>query len=209
MPLWAKSLVFVCVMSNLFPVIIGLVYRRKLTTNMRILLLLYLLLIGAEMVLNYQAEMAVNNLWLIHLMTICEYVLLTIVFVYWQKNRIAKQVIRMTIPIYLVVWVMAKYSFEDFHTYDNFTASFASLLLTGITLYTLYTYLKIYSNSLTHAPWFWVSVGVLVYQAGNFFVFALSTTVFVWGLHNVLNIVANIIIAGGFLSLRHSSIGGF
>ena len=178
-------------------------YFRHLTGNMRILLALYFVFLLAEWIINYQAERNINNLWIFHVITILEYTTLTTVFIFWQKSLKAKNIIRLTIPIYLIIWILAKFSIEDFTSHDNFTASLSSVLLTCITLFTLLTYMKIHATSLQKAPWFWVSVGVLIYHTGNFFVFSLSTTIFIWGLHNCLNIIANLCIAGGFLSLRH------
>ena len=85
LPVWAESLVYICILSNLFPLIIGLFYFRHLSLNMRILLSLYLVFLLAEWIVNYQAERDINNLWIFHLITIFEYITLTTVFIFWQK----------------------------------------------------------------------------------------------------------------------------
>jgi len=184
-------------------VVVGLYVYKYLPKEMRILLFFFSTAVLINLISLYLALHYINNLWLFHIYTLLEYSLLMVVFSYWHKIIIIKKSLRVSILIFIIIWIIAKLILEDFNSFDNFTSSLISALLTIIAIYTLVRLAKDYPADIFKRPQFWVSTAVLIYYTGNIFTFALSSTVIIWSIHNLLYITANICYAGGFLSLRH------
>ncbi|MEE9238408.1 MAG: hypothetical protein V3U58_02490 [Thermodesulfobacteriota bacterium] len=125
-------------------------------------------------------------------------------FSYWQVDKL-KSVLRGSIVLFFLIWIVSKFWIEDFKSMDNFTSSLSSLLIASIALFTLVTILmETPVTPIYKLPKFWVSTAVLIYFAGNLFGFALSSIIIVWPIHNILLIVANLGYAGAFLCRRYN-----
>jgi hypothetical protein len=169
---------------------------------MRILLVFFAVSLLIEVIVDLLALYKINNLWLFHISTLLEYTLLILVFSYWQKKDILKLSLRLSIPLFLLIWFAAKLFLESFNQFDNFTSSMAGVILVVVSSYTLYDLSKENSVSLSRDPRFWVGSAVLIYYTGNLMLFALSNIITIWAIHSILNIIANLIYSGGFLCLR-------
>lgn len=143
-----------------------------------------------------------SNLWVFHVFTLLEYSLLVLVFSYWQKTDILRKALRLSIPVFALIWILAKFYVEDLTSFDNFTSSLENAVIIGVSGYALLELGKEDLNSLSREPRFWVSSGVLIYFAGNLILFAISSVIMMWWTHNVLRIIYNLCQAGGFLCLR-------
>lgn len=194
-------------LSNVLPVIAGLLFLFRLSVDLRVLFVFCLLktltdLFGLQLALE-----GVSNLWLFHISTLMEYLILILVFSFWQKNAHLRKWLRLSIPLFALFWIVAKLTFEDFGGLDNYSAPLANVLLIAVAAYTLYEVNK--ENVLTfhRMPSFWVACGVLIYYTGNLTVFTLGNIVVArglikaWYIHSAMNIIANLCYAGGFVCL--------
>jgi hypothetical protein len=169
---------------------------------MRILLILisFSLLIGLSL-----KEVSIffgSNIWVFHLITLIEYVMLSYMFSFWQRVPAIRRTILGSIPVFALIWLFAKLSIENFSHLDNYTMVLSSVLLTGISSYTLLSLLGEETiPALSRTPQFWVATGVLIYYAGNLFMFALPESLNYWFIHNLISSLSNLLYLGGFLCL--------
>ena len=195
-------LYYLSVISGLIPFIFGLILFRKLNPALKLLLLLFGigLLFEAFGYYLYFFTRFRNNIWLYHFYTLIECGLLLFVFSHWEKNVKLERIFHLSIPGFAVLWIGAKLFCEDFNQPDNYTASLECLLLVGISFRTLYAVNKEQVKTIFQEPRLWISAAVLLYFSANLLTFALSKLIVNWSFHHqLMNITANLLYAGGFL----------
>ena len=198
-------LYYLALASALIPFIAGLILYKNLSTVMKFVLLLFGvgLLIDTLGYYLYFFTQSRSNIWLYHFYTLIECSLLIYVFSHWQKNIKLERIFHLSIPGFAVLWIGAKFFFEDFSQPDNYTASLECLLLVGVSFRTLYVVNKEQVKTIFQEPRLWISAAVLVYFSGNLLTFALSNIIGNWSFHHqLMNITANLLYTGGFLCLR-------
>ncbi|MBD3289530.1 hypothetical protein GF337_12065 [candidate division KSB1 bacterium] len=191
--------------SNFIPLIVGLKLYRNLDRNLKVLLCFISIKILTDAIVSVVALHQLNNMWLFHIYTLIEYTFLTFILSNWQQVRFSKDILRISILLFALIWVISKFTFENFAVFDKYTSAFSSTLLTGFSLLTLFHIMKDNLGGILHDHRFWVSFAILLYSAGNFFTFALAT-LFLWSPHNIIHFLSNLCYTGGFLSKRQQQI---
>lgn len=180
----------------------GWYYFEKLSRELKVLLALLSLALVISLLLTPIGRIWGNNLFLFHFYTLIEYSLLAFLFSYWQTRKSVSRVMRISILVFTLIWVLFKFSIEGFSSMNNYSQSLANLLLSGMASYTLLSLLSEKVDSIYSEPKFWVSSAVLIYHAGNLFLYAFPAGIAIWSIHNLINIISNVFYVGGFLCLR-------
>lgn len=200
-------------MSYLLPLSTALVLRKKLPREMRILLGLFIFYIPFYLINFYLMAQGRNSAWLMHIDSLLEYTLLATMFYMWSKHRVAKNIIKAAVVIYLVIWIIAKLSFERFSLYNTFTGPVAELILVGFAVYTLTVFVDEQEPLMLRQPRFWVSVAVILYSVGTVPIFAMANNLLryplevfakVWAINWELIILENLLFGVAFLSCTWS-----
>ncbi|MBD3233867.1 MAG: hypothetical protein GF315_09105 [candidate division Zixibacteria bacterium] len=196
-------------LTGFITLITGLLLFRKLDSALRIIVVYFFVICLVDTTQLLQAVYYGNNSVLLHIFTILEYSFLAWVFQHWQTGKIAKHIIRWSIPVFILIGILFKIYLEPLQNFDGFTASLSAALLIFISLYTLITILlerniirENYEN-LISLPKFWVSIAVLVYFSGNILTFAFGKFVSDWGFSISINVIFNLLILVGLLCRRH------
>jgi len=169
---------------------------------MRILLILFFIANLVDGYSLYQAYNLCGSVWCLHFYTPIEYSILVLVFSYWIKNNSIKRILRFSIPLFILIFVLNKLFIESMDHFDYITASIESIILLAISAYVLYNLHNEKLDSIFGMSQFWVAVAVLIYFAGNSLSFSLSVIFPIWIIPSILNIVANLLYTGGFLCCR-------
>ena len=164
------------------------------------------------------AQRKINNLWILHIYALIEYIILILVFASWQKERpLLRRLLYGSIWIYTLFWILSKYQLERFESIDQYTHSVSALVFVALSVLTLLDQVRTEESFVpSTVPLygtfrFWVTVGVLIFFSGNTLLFGLGNVigalafkdaVAVWTFHWWLNITANICYAIGFLCLK-------
>lgn len=187
--------------SSIIPFIFGIVFFQGFAKDLKLYVILFGIAVVFDQIINYLGSQKQNTWLLINFWILIEYVGTVYVFSYWQKNIRVQKVLRWSIPIYFVFWLIAKvFQIEDLHWFPQYTRSIASIILTIVAIYTLIKLGETGTYIYKHYQ-FWVCVGVLFYFSGNIILFSLSDLRLVINLfliHTILNIFANFFYAGGF-----------
>lgn len=172
---------------------------RRLGPDIKILLA-YIGLLGLVDVLGlYLAFNRISNIWLFHLFTPLEYGFLVMVFSCWQKRSLLRLLLRLSIPLFALICIVSKLFVENLVSFDSFTSSLESWALILISIYTLLGLHRDKSFPILGMPRFWIASAVLIYFSGNLPIFAFANMAAVWTINHILNILSNILFAGGFL----------
>jgi hypothetical protein len=190
---------FISACSIIVPLIIGLLYFQRLKLDMKFLVVFFFLIILIEVTNIILAYNCISNIWLLHIYTPLEYGFLVLIFSFWQKETALRKVLLISIPFFVLFSISIKMTLEDLNHFDNYTATFESIILVGISTYTLFNVSRKNRGALYSKPCFWVGIAVLIYFSGNLLAFALSKAIVTWTWHSILNIIANLCFAGGFL----------
>lgn len=190
-------------LSSLIPFIAGIISYRFGKEDMRIFAIFFGIAVVSDLFLMYTAAQHMNNLWALHVWSLVEYCFLAYVFSYWQKNNTFRRLLRWSIPVFIIMWLVAKLiSMEVMTQFHNYTRSIGSMILIVVSVTTLYRLSE--SEGIFRLYQFWISLGVLIYFAGNIIWFSVNNIVLVGSLlfmHSIVNIIANLLYTGGFLCL--------
>lgn len=198
--------------SSIIPLVAGIAFFRFYQKDMRLFAIFFGVAVPFDLFLIVTSMQGINNLWALHIWSLLEYCFLVYVISYWQKNETFRKLLRWSIPVFVIIWFAAKLvRIEDFTHFQNYTRSVGSMILTIVSVVTLYALSE--SEGILKSYQFWIILGVLIYFAGNIMLFSVSNIVLAGSLffmHSIVNITANLLYAGGFLCLRlQSKYGGF
>lgn len=189
----------------LIPLLIGIFLFRRLGTDLRLLILLFLIVAMVEGYTFYLVEKHMNAYWIYHLYTPIEYSLLATIFSFWQKKAWIRRILRISIPIFVLICIWDYLVFRNLNDLNYFTASFAFALYVGITSFTLLYLQTENPQSIIRDCRFWISAGLLIYSAGGLAYFSFHKTIVsellvgIWVIHSILNITSYILYSVGIL----------
>jgi hypothetical protein len=195
----------VIVSSVLVPLTTGLVLFRRLDADLRLFLLLFAIAAAVEGYTFYQVMHTRNAYWVYHIYMPIEYVVIAIVLSSWQQNYMARRLIRLSIPLFVVLCLWDILGGGDLNDLNALTASIAYTLYVGMSAYTLVNldYQNIRSTLSDYR--FWIGTALLVYSAGGLAYFSFHDTIVadyliqIWIIHGVLNILAYLMYSVGFV----------
>lgn len=200
----------VLVVSTLSQIVafgVGVYVVRYLSTELKTLCAYCGIALAVELVQAYLAINNVKNLWLLHVFTILEFVFLMMVYSAWQKNRLTKMMLRASIPLFVLIGVIAM-SGESIDQFNHFARPLASLFLVAAAALTLFELNRESGESVFLQPRFWVGAAGLIYFSSTLVLFALSNLLLTWPIEHVrlvftfntaMNIIANLGYAAAFL----------
>ena len=193
--------------SNLLPIAGGVMRRRVLRMEMRVLFAYVVFSFAVELLTLYLAFNRINNLWAIHIYTLIEFILMVIIFSRFEEMMPYRKFAPMYIALYSTTWIVSKIFFESFDEFDQYSSPSANILLIIIALRALYLSAQAVEPTIWRTSFFWFSVAVLVKFAGDFTLYlfgdwfiglGLADGMAVWSLHWTINIISNI---GFFLAI--------
>jgi hypothetical protein len=110
--------------------------------------------------------------------------------------------------VFIILWVVSKFSFEPLSLADDGTASISKILQIAFSVYLLVDIVKESDLLWTADPRFWVVVSIMIYAAGSLFWFALYNKMLqaspgqlkeVYSLNWTLMIISNLFFLRAFL----------
>ena len=160
----------------IIPFFFGLVFYKYLALKFKLLAALMCIALITEIVANHLSGQRINNLYLIHIYTVIEFVLLGIFYLYSLSDIIKKQYMILIILMYIIFFIISTLFIQKLNEYNDLTRAVKAFIL--IIFSALYFYKKIrFEENLNRDPVFWVNIGVLFYFTSNFLLFASSNIV--------------------------------
>ena len=201
-------------LSQLYVVGVVIYCRKELSRDMVVLggyFVVSLIISGVQATL---AVNRVNNLWTGQIFIPIQYALIMYVFYIWNRSSLMGTIIRYSIPVFVAAWslgVILSGSLASAYTYSD-PISAAIFIFTAS--YTLLSIDRIEGEPLLAMPAFWVSSATIVYFGSTIVLSSLSSALWrssvstmqlAWSLQAIMNILANVLYAGGFLCLRRKT----
>lgn len=135
-----------------------------------------------------------SNLFLLHLFTIFNFILTTLIF----KSVLNKKIIYILIFTYTIFATTNSVFVEQLNTFNVLNRSISAFIIMFLALsFFVKTLKEMKIQRLETIPLFWISVGALFYNAGSFFIFLFSKDILpsekLWvtyfGIHSIFSII--------------------
>lgn len=193
-------LIYCGITIGALPVIFGLRAYGKLGRDFKLLLLYALISFLSNIIALLIGRFHGSNIFFMHLYTVFEYILVITVFSIWQEDKRLKKSLQISIPIYVILWIIAKFTIEKFSELDLYTAPLSAGIFILIATFTILQQPTKSSKPLPQSPIFWTSLAFLIYAGGVFFLYALTKvpTIEIWLVQNIIVILHYLILTYAF-----------
>ena len=194
--------------STLVVILAGFYVYVRLGKESKIFLLYQIISLLTSTAMVYLALNDISNLWLTHLFTPVQFGFLMWVLSSWQEKPTVKRLFQAIVPAFIFVWAIAAIFVEHKNEFNTFSRPTESILLIIASGYTLYQVNKEKVESLLSQPSFWIGSGTLIYFTGMVILFTVTNVLLrsseetlrtAWIVNWTMNVVANLLYAGGFL----------
>jgi hypothetical protein len=205
---------YLSVFSDVVVVAAVLYSRKKLTTEMKILGVYFVLCVLLAVLQLYLAINGINNVWTAQYFSPVQYALLMLAFYYWNRGSTVGKIILYSIPVFVIAWTLGSFWLPNSSDTLNYADPISAVMLVFASSYTLLTIDRLEGTSVLDLPAFWVSAAAIIYFGGTIVFSSLSapllkvsieTMRLAWSTQSVANILANLLFAGGFLCLRRKT----
>ena len=205
-----NPIIVISTFSELVPLSAGIYVRKYMTFEMKVFFLYIVISQVSDIMLAFFGIRNINNLWLTHIFVIVEYGFLMWLFASWQKSGLLKGLLLGSIPALVLIGILAVIFFVDVRRSNTVTWPVSSLMMTAVSAYTLIRLQAESSGSVFREPRFWISSAALLYFSSSLAVISLGNVIAslpreqahrLIAIHSMLNLLANIGYAGGFLCL--------
>ncbi len=132
-----------------------------------LLMILWLLTSVTAIYLSVVAKLN-NNLFVFHISTPLEYLLLAMLYEQAIINRHLKKLIGLSIPVFIGLSILFAAFVQKPDANNSYITILESILLISISLFYLREILILQHVPILHQfPMFWITVGILLYYSGN------------------------------------------
>ncbi len=160
LPLAAGGILFPIV-----PILAAWPRRHQLSVPLRWVVVYLIVTLAEELFMLYWSRHGRHNLWIINLYTPIEAFMLAMMYAGWQLRERWRFMIYLSLAGFVAFWVLMMFTIEGFDTFPKFSKPVEALLVITASAWTLVQRSRHAASPLTFHPWFWVSVGTLLYFA--------------------------------------------
>lgn len=197
---------------SLLPVLVGAIYFYRLTFPFRVFFWYSILCAFTELIAALYAEYFENNMPLLHIFTVIEFLVLSTVYLLFMYKRIiARRIIAGLMMIFILGAILDAAYINGTSKFNSISHSLESFILVGYALfYYGITFKEMKPLIIWKDPMFWVSTGILVYFSLNMFFFLLFNLIQtdemnpqnIAILHSVLNALSYFLYTKAFLCFK-------
>jgi hypothetical protein len=163
-------------LTQAFTCLVGVIGLRKygqLSAPLRVLELYILISVCIDIVKDVMMLYNIHTLWLSQCFSVVELFLFARVFYYWQTNKRFILLLCGSLILYLVIWVIGKFTFEPFTLSDVYSGSISQLIQIGFGTWLLLGILKDDSIVWKNDSRLWTVSGIVIYATAAFFLFGM------------------------------------
>ena len=120
----------------------------------------------------------IHTLWIDQCFSVLELFLFVVLFHHWRTSNRNGVLIWISFLLYLIFWIIGKFSFEPLTGPDTFSCSISQIIQIGFGMWLMLALLKDNLTSWEKNPMFWVISGIILYATASFFLFGLFGAMF-------------------------------
>ncbi|MCX6121105.1 MAG: hypothetical protein NTX44_05755 [Ignavibacteriales bacterium] len=188
--------------------LVGLMKWKQLTKSLRLLdfyILFSFVITVVDGVLGFNN---IRNLWVNHWFTIIGLFLYSCIYYSWRPSKRYGQLLWLAFPVYLLIWIIGKFTFEPFYYADVYSGAVSQIIQMVFGGWLLYEISKGSNFDWIKDYRFLVVSGIAIYAAATFFLytsFNLMLTLprpimrLIWKLNSVFIVIEHVFFLRGFL----------
>lgn len=111
----------------------------------------------------WMAERDINNLWVAHVGTPLQTLLLLFALAEWQTGETGRRAVRFAALGFLLLWGILLAAVEDPRAFSRFAQPLQAILLVSVAAWTMVRRTVLTFEAPLAEPWFWVCAGLLLY----------------------------------------------
>lgn len=189
----------------------GLMLWSKMDRGFRTLTVLFIISFISGLSAFITSKLGITNLPLLHLYTLWQLSLTVLAFSYWDRDRKARTVLRTTIGIFALFWIISKLTLEDLRHFPTVTDPVAAGIMVAAGIRLLFAITRESRRSLFRIDRFWMAAGVLLGSTGSLLAFGASNAFLetdvsafdrLWTIIWSANIASNICFLSGLKILK-------
>ena len=164
---------YITLFSPIIPICIGLPKILSVNRGMKILFCYLIFAIAIDIFLAWIVKGRQLQMGFVHGYYLVEYVFIISIITVWQDSHWMKRFFQALMLVYILFWIIAKFTFEPLSGLYSITATTSQVLLTLGAGYTLFIVIGNRVQPLTKDFRFWVLLSCVVYYAGTLLTIAL------------------------------------
>lgn len=153
----------ISILFELAPVAAAAWRRRALTRPLRLVAACFGLMFVQDVAGWWMAERDINNLWLSHVATPVQTLLLLFALAEWETSETGHRAVRFAGLGFLGAWGVLLLAVEDPLAFSRFTQPLQAILVVSVAAWTLVQRTARTFETPLAEPWFWVCSGLLLY----------------------------------------------
>lgn len=199
--------IYISSLSAWIPAVVGIIAWRKLSDDLKIFLILFLIAGTVEILSLVLANLGVRNLLLGNLFIMFEFSFFVYVISMW-KTGLRRKLLVGLIPVFLTVYVVLQLMYYSWQDINQLGKLLQLLILIIVALFSLYEDVILSLQSVVRNYKTWILLGMLLYFGGTAFSFLLGEAMFAgemphgWLVHSIINTIANVSYGASFLWAR-------
>lgn len=207
-----EILLFCSAWIILVPVLIAIIFFRRFNAALKVLCIHLFIACATEISSYVLMERGINNLPLLHVYTLTEFLLLYLYYDLIFGNTFPKWLLRSIAAAFLLFSVINSLFIQSIYTFNSYARGLEALLLIIFSLMYFYKLsLPSQIDKEVMAPATWISSGILIYFSGGFILFILSNYILpmghvlnrqIWAIHSFLSILLYVLVAIGLWRAR-------
>ena len=196
--------------SSVPPVLIGIAFFRQYNRGGRILCIHLFIACIIDLSAQLLRFLNSNNLPLLHVYTLTEFILLYLFLEYHWNNFYPKRLLRSIATGFVTFSVINSLFIQNIYTFNSYARGLEALLLIIFSLLSFYRIFQDASVTAARQP-VWIIAGILIYFSGAFTLFVLSNYILPLGVslnfqilavHACLSIMLYVFISIGLWKMR-------
>jgi len=203
----AEPLSHLATLSGLFALFMFLIHRNNLTKSIRALYLLTVYSCLADLSSFVLQRFRINNFFIFHITSIVEIFCFCYFFYFLLENDKIKRSVLISLVVLLFVELMDAFYIDGLENPNALFSLFEAISFKIFSLLFFYQLMKnIPQKNILNYSLFWINSGILIYFAGNLFLFIFSKILLkehaipfshIWMINSFLYLVYNIFISIG------------
>ncbi len=201
-------LTYISIFSSVLPIGVGISKIKVLHREMYIILFYLIFAFAADIYFIWFVRGYQFALGLHHAYYLIEYIFIMSIVTFWQESRRIKKLFQVLMLLYVIFWIIAKFTFEPLNGLYSVTACASQVILTLGAGYTLFIVIGNRTQSLINNHRFWILLSCVIYYAGTLLIIALRGILIHFSVENFLlvssidwslKVLFNVLFAIGFL----------
>ncbi len=211
-------LTYIVPASTLFPIIVFVTRKGVASRPLKVIFTYLVVAITVNVIGTAMSKFGLHNLWLLHIYTVLETVILLFFFTLILHGRRAKAVVWFLLIAFPLACIVNLLFLQNASVFNTYTRSVEALLIIGVSAYYwLYGSKETLDVRWTANPLNWVISGLLLYFASALFLFLFSNFVLsarqtnpkhpiwdiVWVTHGFLLMIMYVLFAVAFIKSKN------